>query len=214
MENIREELLSLAEADYAAFALRLLPSGTKLMGVRLPKLRKIARRLAATKQGRAFAAQNHKGEFFEEKMLRGMLIGALKVSTAERISLIRKFLPQIDNWSVCDSFCSSIKIPQADRPNFLEFLKVCMSSCSEFEYRFGAVMLKCLYLDEVYICESLRLLSAECPGKYYAQSGAAWAICEAYIKFPEKTRMLFDGGALSRNVKSLALRKIRESLRT
>ena len=86
MENIREELLSLAEADYAAFALRLLPSGTKLMGVRLPKLRKIARRLAATKQGRAFAAQNHKGEFFEEKMLRGMLIGALKVSTAERIS--------------------------------------------------------------------------------------------------------------------------------
>ena len=214
MNCIREEIISLADSKYAVFAAKLLPAGTNIIGVRLPILRKLARKLSSTKDGIFFVQNSREKEVFEEKMLRGIIIGELDMPIMEKIKLINKFIPQIDNWSVCDSFCTSLKIKEENKRDFLNFLKSCMSSDSEFRYRFGVVMIKNLYLENCYIDEVIELIARGCPDAYYAQMGVAWTICETYIRFPEKTRELLEGNNLSDKVKMLARRKIRESLRT
>ncbi|MTL35405.1 DNA alkylation repair protein, partial [Turicibacter sanguinis] len=45
IETIRNELLVLAEPTYQRFAMRLLPGTDHLLGVRLPKLRQMARKI-------------------------------------------------------------------------------------------------------------------------------------------------------------------------
>lgn len=45
---------------------------------------------------------------FEERMLQGMVIGAVKgISIEERLDWVAWFVPKINNWSVCDSFCAA-----------------------------------------------------------------------------------------------------------
>ncbi len=53
--------------------------------------------------------QSANEDSFEEIMLKGMVIGCAKCSIEERLSFIQSFIPKINNWSVCDSFCASLK---------------------------------------------------------------------------------------------------------
>ena len=43
VQDVRERLLSLAEEDYREFNMKLLPGVERVMGVRLPAVRKVAR---------------------------------------------------------------------------------------------------------------------------------------------------------------------------
>ncbi len=45
-EAVRKELQAMAEPDYRAFASGLIPGGTPMLGVRLPALRGLAKRIA------------------------------------------------------------------------------------------------------------------------------------------------------------------------
>ena len=45
--DIKAELTALADADYRRFSAKLLPPGTNLIGVRLPQMRALAKRIAA-----------------------------------------------------------------------------------------------------------------------------------------------------------------------
>ena len=74
--NIRAELLKLAEPDYQVFASRLLPGTPHILGVRLPYLRKMAQRIV--KEGATSFLSERETVYFEEVMLRGMVIGYLK----------------------------------------------------------------------------------------------------------------------------------------
>ena len=64
-----------------------------MLGVRLPKLRALAKELAG--QYEAYLAEPC-GELFEEVMLRGMVIGCMKCPTEQRLQYIRDFIPLID----------------------------------------------------------------------------------------------------------------------
>ena len=94
------ELLVLAEPTYQRFAMRLLPGTDHLLGVRLPKLRQMARKIS--KRDYEAYLQNNDELYFEEIMLKGMIIGYIKVPLDAKLELIRQFVPKINNWSVCD----------------------------------------------------------------------------------------------------------------
>ncbi len=106
---IKSQLLTLAESDYQKFSSRLLPGTKNILGVRLPYLRKIAKQIA--KQEGLSYFDHASDSSFEELMLQGMVIGYLQQYPIEEIlSLIANFVPKIDNWSTCDSFCTGLKI--------------------------------------------------------------------------------------------------------
>ena len=73
--DIKAELVRLAEPEYAVFSRRLLPGTENVLGVRLPLLRRLARRIA---KGDWAAYLDTAGDgSFEEVMLQGMVIGAI-----------------------------------------------------------------------------------------------------------------------------------------
>ena len=136
-EKMRKYLESLGEPSYLRFASSLIPELPVewFLGIRLPLLRKVARRIVADRWEEWLPRAGE--DSFEEVMLQGMVIGygldnmERRAGGARRLRgqeehgreergreellgearrLIRWFLPKIDNWSVCDSFCSTLKI--------------------------------------------------------------------------------------------------------
>ena len=55
VQDIRERLLSLAEEDYREFNMKLLPGVERVMGVRLPAVRKVAKQIAKGDYNRFFS---------------------------------------------------------------------------------------------------------------------------------------------------------------
>ena len=73
------------------------------------------------------------------------------------------------------------------------------------------------FLDEEYLCrcfssiESMQLKEGE---PYYVRMGVAWLLATALAKFPEETRTFVSSSRLPADIKSLYIRKARESRRT
>lgn len=209
-QSISERLRALAEPEFQKFTSRLLPGTEHILGVRLPKLRKIAREIARG-GWRAYLA-GAREDSFEEIMLQGMVIGYIQADLPERLRLVAAFIPKIDNWSVCDSFCSGLKLARAEPDTVWAFLQPYLHSEREFEARFGAVMLLFYYIDEAHISAVLILLDQLPAQGYYARMAVAWAISICFIRFPEQTMdYLKTGSTLDDLTYNRALQKIMES---
>lgn len=119
---LRRELESLADPAYKAFNESLLPGVETAYGIRLPQMRQVAK--ALLRQDPVGFLEHFQPNCYEETQLRGLVIGGMKLPWEEKRPLVEDFLPRIDNWAVCDTFCGSLKprSPQ-DVPLMWEFLK-------------------------------------------------------------------------------------------
>ncbi len=207
---IKEELSVLAEPKYQKFSSGLLPGIHNILGVRLPELRKIAKKLA--KDDWQGYLQNASDDSFEEIMLQGMTIGYVKSELSDILPYITTFVNKIDNWSVCDSFCSGLKLPKQYPKEMWKYLMSYLSATHEYHVRFGIVMLLFYYIDDNHIDETLKLLDCIKHPGYYVKMSVAWAISICYIKFPEKTIKFLKNNTLDDMTYNKALQKITESL--
>ncbi|MBW7474648.1 DNA alkylation repair protein [Paenibacillus oenotherae] len=210
-QTMREQLLGLADAEYGKFSAALIPNINNIMGVRLPELRKLAKAIAK-KDWRLFLKQAE-SEYFEEVMLQGMVIGYAQAEIEELLRYTAQFVPKIDNWSVCDSFCSGLKFTKANMEQVWSFLQPCLSSSREYDIRFGVVMLLHFYIEEAYISSVLQLLDGIKHEGYYVKMAVAWAVSICYIKFPEPTMAYLRSNTLDDFTYNKALQKVTESLR-
>lgn len=210
-QQVRDLLREMAEPEYQAFASRLLPAEKSVWGVRLPKLRRLAKQIAACDWQ---SWLSHEEDCcFEETMLRGMVIGygGAHAELETVWAACRAFVPRIQNWSVCDSFCATLKVIEKNREAGWEFLQPYAHSSREFEARVAAVLLLDYYLTPEWIDRALVLLSQIRQQDYYAKMAVAWAYSMAYIRFPEKTGPYLEEGVLDPDTRKKALQKIRES---
>ncbi|WP_145332602.1 DNA alkylation repair protein [Paenibacillus xylanexedens] len=209
--DIRTQLLSLAEPEYQKFAASLIPNISNVMGVRLPIIRKIAKQIAAT-DWRTYL-DTARDDYFEEVMLQAMVIGHVQADLDELLTRIAAFVPKIDNWSVCDSFCAGLKYTKVHMDAMWSFIQPYMKSDQEYEIRFGVVMLLNFYLEEPYIHQVLPLLDQIKHEAYYVKMAVAWAISIAYIKQPQVTMPYLKHNTLDDFTYNKALQKITESYR-
>lgn len=211
-EELREWLLEQAGADYKKFSASLIPGCDNMLGVRIPVLRKKAKEFAKG-DWRSFVLESD-DRFFEETMIAGMVIGYAKADIREKTEVIRSFIPRINNWSVNDCFCSTVKLKPAEREIFWDFLMEYRDSRKEFEVRVVAVMLMDEYLLPEYIEKTVNTLDYLYDGDYYGSMGIAWALATAYAKFPEVTMELLRGiNHLSDETYNRAIQKMLESYR-
>ncbi len=208
-QQVRDLLESMAEPKYRDFAASLVPGEDHVLGVRLPKLRALAKTLA--RSGGEKWLCHEEDLSFEETMLRGMVIGCLREDPETVFVLCREFLPRIYNWSVCDSFCASLKLITKHPKMGWEFLLPLAHSQEEFEARVAAVLLLDYYLVPEWIGDALRLLSQIRQPDYYAKMAVAWAFSKAWILFPEKTRPYFVPDVLEEETRKMAFQKVRDS---
>lgn len=211
MENLREYLYKAVDEKYREFHSSLCPNVNDILGVRIPKLREIAKTIA--KDNPIEFLEKYVCEFYEEKMIYGLVIGYMKSDLETRIKYLNKFVPMIDNWAVCDCACSTYKFTQKNMEEMFEYIKKYVFSNKEFEVRFACIMLMDYFLIDEYIDEVFQIFNNIKLDKYYVEMAIAWAISEAFIKNEKKTREFLANNTLSVNTFNKALQKIIESNR-
>ena len=197
-----------SEEKFRQFSSKLLPDTKNILGVRLPILRKFAKEISKNDFQSFLELKN---DYFEEKMLKGFVIGYLKQDIVSKFNYIADFVSQIDNWSVCDSFCSTLKISVENQGVMWEFLQKYIVSDGEFDNRFAFVMFLNYFVDEKYIDLIFDILTSYKSDKYYAQMACAWLVSMCFVKFPEKTFLYFKKGTLQKEIRQRIIRKIVES---
>lgn len=208
---IREQLLELANEEYQKFSSALIPNINNVMGVRLPELRKLAKIIA--KGDWQTYLECTESEYFEEVMLQGMVIGYVKADIEEILVYVTAFVPKIDNWSLCDSFCVGLKFTNKHMKRVWDFLQSYLNSDKEYEIRFGVVMLLNFYIKEEYIEQVLLRLDNIQHDGYYVKMAVAWAISMCYVKQPDATMIFLSSNSLDDFTYNKALQKITESFR-
>lgn len=208
-DDVRSELISLAEEDYKKFSSSLIPGDNKVLGVRLTKLRKMAREIS--KGDWRLYLKNANSYYFEERMLQGMVIGYAKADIEEILKYVMEFLPKINNWSLCDSFCSSLKITKDNTKRVFEFLKPYFTSKEEYYVRFAFVMAINYFLTSDYIDYVLNFCDKEEHEGYYVKMAVSWTISICFGKFPHKTMKYLKNNNLDDFTYNKALQKITES---
>ncbi|GIN94266.1 hypothetical protein J6TS1_01360 [Siminovitchia terrae] len=210
-DPIRKQIFELIDTDYQKFSAALIPTINNVLGVRLPELRKIAKKIV--KGDWRTYLETAKDEYFEEIMLQGMVIGYVETDIEEILSYVASFVPKIDNWSVCDSFCTGLKFTKENKERVWGFLQPYLSSKKEYELRFGVVMLLDFYIETEYINRVLILLDRVEHEGFYAKMAVAWAVSICYVKFPDSTMTYLGNNTLDDFTYNKALQKITESNR-
>lgn len=211
MEKIIEELFALADTKYKEFHSGLCPNTDNIIGVRIPKLRELAKTIA--KQEGIEFLQKIDTTYYETLMLYGMVIGYAKLTLEERQKYLDIFVPEIDNWAVCDCCTSTYKFTNQNMAQMWEYIQKYLHSGKEFEIRFAVIMMLDYYLTDEYIDQVLEYLNNIRHDGYYVKMGVAWAISIAFIKYEEKTRKLLRQNKLDDFTYNKALQKIIESNR-
>ena len=149
--------------------------------------------------------------YFEERMLRGLVIGYVRCPLEERLALVRGFVPTIDNWAVCDTFCRRLR--SDEREPVWRMIQPLFESPREFEARFAAVTALGNFVDAEHLDRLFERLEAVRCEAYYARMGVAWAVSVCYVKFPERTEAWLDRCRLDDWTFNRSLQKITESWR-
>lgn len=207
----REHLLSLAQEEYKKFSSSLIPNCNNMIGVRIPILRELAKQISKG-DWRSFLIVAS-DEYFETVMLQGFVLGYIDVDCQIRLEYIRSFVPKIDNWSVCDSTCSSFKFAQKNRAEVFDFLDTYFKSKEEYELRFAIVMLQNHFIVDEYIDSVLKILGNVNHSGYYVKMAVAWTLSICFIKYNDKTMSLICSDILDDETLKMTLQKIIESTR-
>ena len=211
-EEIRQELIKLADDKYRSFHSNLCPGVENILGVRLPLLRKIAKSLSKEEDYYNYL-NNGDTKYYEEIMIEGLIIGYLKTDNENRFNYIKNFIPKIDNWAICDSFCNNLKFTKENMNEVWNFILPYTSSENEFDIRFAIVMMLNFYIIEDYIDDVLNTLNKINHDGYYVKMAVAWAVSYAYIDFPQKTLAFLKNNNLDNFTYNKSLQKIIESTR-
>ncbi|MBQ6533850.1 MAG: DNA alkylation repair protein [Opitutales bacterium] len=212
LEELRPKLLSLADEKYKIFAQSLIPANANMIGVRLPELRKIARALARDCSPIEAAGWLEACEFFEEKMLALMAAAYAAAPLDERLAAIKAALPHIDNWSLCDSFCATLKFPESDLPKLWKFILPLFGAEGEFACRFAHVAALEFFVSEKYLEKYLRAARNFRNPRFYAMTACAWALASFHAKFPKRVNeFLAQGKMRDARAEKMAIRKILKS---
>lgn len=215
-DKVLELLVSMSEGKFRAFSAGLMGKEVKMLGVRLPKLRKLSKHIAKEDgflyldETEIIAGQS----YMEEIMLYGMVISQIKTNIEVLFPYIDKYVAQIDNWSTCDSFCSGLKQTKQQIGEMWDYLQSYLCSNKEYHIRFAVVMFINYYISEEYIDKLLKTFDEIHHEGYYVKMAVAWALSICLVKYWDKTiaYMESEDNHLDDFTYIKALQKGRESL--
>ncbi len=208
--DIRKELYQLSDEKYRKFATSLIPGCDNLIGVRIPEIRKIAKKII--KDNAIDFLDDYEDACFEETMLKGLVIGNKNEDIEIVLEQVSLFIPKITNWSLCDSFCNELKIVRKHKERVWNFLQRYHHSNECYEVRFLVVILLFHYIEEKYLDGILSICDNIKHEDYYVKMAIAWAISMCFAKFPKETMPYLQENNLDKETYNKALQKIRESL--
>ena len=209
--KIQKELFSLQDKEYMRFLSKLTPniSEDTIIGVRIPEIRKLAKKLVKNNEYEDFLKElPHK--YYDENLLHGAIISENK-DFENCIELLDSFLPFVDNWAVCDTI--SPKIFKNHKKELIEKIKEWSQSDKTYTCRFGVEMLMTHFLDEDFKKEYLEMVANIHSEEYYVKMVIAWFFATALAKQWDYAVIYLENNRLDVWVHNKTIQKARESLR-
>lgn len=203
-------LRSASEEPFAEFQRRLIP-GENILGVRTPKLRAVAKRIAKGDWRRFL--DEARGDTLEETVVQGLVTGMADMEYDEALRRAAAFVPKIKSWASCDICGSSFRFLEKNRERSFDFLCGYLGAPDEFAVRFGVILLMDYFSDDGYADRFFAALDGVRHEGYYVKMAVAWAVSVCYVKNPRRTMQYLRNCPLDRWTYNKALQKITESYR-
>lgn len=201
-----EEIKSYAEPEYAAFHKRLLKNdNVNVLGVRVPTLRKIAKKY----KNSASSLLSFPDEYYEVTFIK--LQSAALLPYELFINYVDKCVALIDNWATCD--CFTPKCIEGHKDEFLPYIYRYLEIDGEFYKRFALTTLLHFYVEKKYFEAIKDILRAVDTEKYYVHMAAAWLIAELVIKNYEDALNFLKEESIDKKTHNKAIQKACESFR-
>lgn len=210
-KRLEAELFALQEEKYRDFHSRLMPNIDKenIIGIRIPVLRKYAKKYAKTEEAKAFI-QDLPHRYYEENNLHMMIITTIK-EYEKCLAEIEKFLPYINNWATCDF--AAPKCFGLHKKELLPKIKEWIRSEETYTIRYGIGMLMRLYLDEDFSPAYVELVAGVQSEEYYVNMMIAWYLATALAKQWDDVIVYLEERRLSDWVHRKTIQKAIESYR-
>ena len=206
---IKKRLFELQDEAYGDLLSKLTPTieRERVIGVRTPALRALARELDGTNEAAEFLAELPH-YYYDENNLHAFLIMRIKSFDAALFE-VERFLPHVDNWATCDSLAPKAfaKTPEPLLPAIERWL----ASDRVYTARFGIGCLMRYFLGERFRSEYADAVAAIRSDEYYVQMMAAWYFATALAKNRDEAWGYV--ARLDPTVRKMAIRKAIESYR-
>ena len=210
-EKIIEELLEQQDKEYRDFQRKLIPTvpTDRIIGVRTPVLRKMAKEMARQEDTKDFldTLPHH---YFEENQLHALILSEEK-NFEHCIAGTEPFLPYVDNWATCDQMMPKIFKKHTDE--LLFYIQKWIASDHTYTIRFAIGMLMRFYLDEKFESEYLEMVAAVKSGEYYVRMMVAWYFATALAKQYDAAVMFLEEKRLEPWTHNKTIQKSVESYR-
>lgn len=203
-------LITIKEDKYKEFHSKLCFTKYKILGIRLPIIRKISKQISNTNY-KDFLKYT-KSKYYEEVMIEGLVISTIKDELIFD-KYFTKYINKIDNWGICDSFCNSLNIVNKNPSKYFKLCKELSLSKEEFISRVGLIIILNYFIKKEYLTDIFNILDSIKSDKYYVNMAQAWLICELYIYYPQSTEKYLKNNKLNKFTHNKSISKIRESYR-
>ena len=210
-KNIQSLLFAKQDIKYRDFQAPLFPNidKEKMIGVRTPELKKLAKELFGSELANKFI-ETLPHQYFDENQLHAFLISLIK-DYKTCLKEVERFLPYIDNWGTCDQL--SPKVFAKHKEELVVDIKRWIKSKHTYTVRFAIGVLLQHYLDESFKEEYLELVSKVKSDEYYINMMIAWYFATALAKQYDSTIKYIEDKQLDPWVHNKTIQKAVESYR-
>ena len=202
-------LLSLKDDKYKEFNKSIvLNSKYEMIGIRVPIVKDIAKKIKDIDEFLKYSGNT----YHEEILLQGLVISRIKDEELF-YKYYKEYIKKIDNWALCDTFCSSIKIVRKyEDKYFNESIKLSLSD-KEFISRVGLVTILDHFINKENLNTIFNTLNSINSDKFYINMAEAWLVCEIYTKYSVETLEFIKNNNLNKFTQNKSISKIRDSYR-
>ena len=204
MQTISTFLKQNQEEDYSQFSKKLISSKYKILGIRMPRLRKFAKEITPEKINLKSPNLTH-----EEILLYGFCVASNFKTEKEQLTYLSQLLPYIDNWATCDCIVCSMKRLKGE-DSYYFFSKLALDP-REFYSRIGIIGLMRFFLKSK-TQEVVNLINSITTEHYYVKMAIAWMIAELAIINFDLAQATIEKQT-DKFIRNKAISKARESFR-
>lgn len=211
MNVIQKKLFAMRDEEYKNFHSRLIPDTDPetIIGVRVPDIRKLAKKLYGTKEAETFLC-NLPHRYYDENMLHALLIGMIP-DYEECVGKINEFLSHVDNWAVCDSLRPKVFSKHTKSLESQAYQWIDSGECFTVRYGIECLMLHFLGVD--FKPEHAEKVASVNCGEYYVSMMVAWYFATALAMQWDEVIPFIEGRRLDAATHTRAIRKAIESFR-
>ncbi len=202
-------LISIKDSKYQEFNSKIINTKYPMLGIKIPYLRKIANLIS---KGNYPLFLNIPNTYYELVLLKGLIISNIK-DLKELELYFYNYLDLIDNWALCDTFCSSLKIVNQNKSYFYNLILSLVKSPKEYYVRVGLVLLLNYYVEEPFLPKIFNIVDNLNTNVYYINMAEAWLVSECFIKYPHLTFKYLEHNNLNKFTINKSISKIKDSKR-